>query len=438
MLAKNLVNDLLYRVKINSIQFMQIKAENLLNPYRYHLSNEAKKRLRWLYVLYYECEDNVTTAANKIGISRQWLSGIKNIFKRNNCDPRSIEPGSRAPYNTANRKRVSQETEDKILEIRDKYPWGEKKISKVLFRDYSLRASPPTVNRYLHKHHRINPKISQRNKIAWQRKIQRENKNQIQTKLRYRPPIKIKDFTPGALVEKDMKLVPKRCIVMPKNGKYHLKDYFYFQHTFCDSFTRIRAIEFSQIPSSRKAQIAWIKAKKRLPFKVACMHTDNGGENQKDFACFLEKDDIIHFYSRCASPTDNPRVERSHRTDEEEFYKQGNVCDDFKEQKAKSRKWEHVYNWVRPHQALGYLTPMEFYKLWRVNPTHAYKIVEKYQAYLKKQRIRLAKSRRMKKKEQIENLMKHIEAKLGYPIPQKQDLKVVNLNQLSVNYVHEA
>jgi len=49
---------------------MQTKAENLLNPFRHHLSESAKKRLRWLYIVYYEADNNVTRAANKIGISR--------------------------------------------------------------------------------------------------------------------------------------------------------------------------------------------------------------------------------------------------------------------------------------------------------------------------------------------------------------------------------
>ncbi len=71
MLNKKLENDLLYRVKLNSIQFMQTKAENLLNPHRYHLSEGAKKRLRWLYVRYEEGSNNVKRAANKIGSSRQ-------------------------------------------------------------------------------------------------------------------------------------------------------------------------------------------------------------------------------------------------------------------------------------------------------------------------------------------------------------------------------
>jgi transposase InsO family protein len=29
------------------------------------------------------------------------------------------------------------------------------------------------------------------------------------------------------------------------------------------------------------------------------------------------------------------------------------------------RRWEHIYNTVRPHQALRYLTPLEFLERWK-------------------------------------------------------------------------
>ena len=55
---------------------------------------------------------------------------------------------------------------------------------------------------------------------------------------------------------------------------------------------------------------------------------------------------------------------------------------------------------------------MEFYALWKKNQEKAYAITEQWQEYLRKQRIRLAKARRIKKKEQIESLMRFIDAKL--------------------------
>jgi len=66
---------------------------------------------------------------------------------------------------------------------------------------------------------------------------------------------------------------------------------------------------------------------------------------------------------------------------------------------------------------------MAFYKLWKRNPKRAYQIKDKYQAYLAKQKQRLATARRIKGKEQIENLMNFIDAKLN----QKQNLSTYKL-----------
>jgi len=71
MLNRNIEHDLIKEVKDNLIKSIQTKAEKLLNPDNYHLSVAAKTRLRWLYLLYYEKQGNVTKAANKVGISRQ-------------------------------------------------------------------------------------------------------------------------------------------------------------------------------------------------------------------------------------------------------------------------------------------------------------------------------------------------------------------------------
>lgn len=416
-------NELLYRVKINSIQLMQTIAENRLNPLRYYLSDVAKKRLRWMYVVYFEEEDNVKKAAKKIGVSREWLSKLKSKFERSNRNPRSLEPESRAPYNTEKRNRITVETEEKILEIRDEYGWGKEDISEVLKRDYELTASPSTVNRYLHKHLRIDPKISERNQKAWAEKKIRD-KEKVSLTIKYRPPKQLKDYAPGALMEKDMKLAPTKDKIPRKiDNKYHLQDYFNYQHSFLDSFTRIKFMELIEVPDSQSAGEAFEKIKQRIPFVIGSTNTDSGSENGKEFKDKLAQDEVVHFYSRTGTPTDNPRVERSHLTDEKEFYSRGNTYLPFKEQEEALKKWEYIYNHIRPHQALGLMTPMAFYKLWKENPHQAYAIKDKYQAYLTKQRQRLATARRIKRKEQIENLMNFIDAKLN----QKPNLNIYKL-----------
>lgn len=407
MLINDSNNDWLESIKINSANHMQTNAEKLLNPYNYHLSPEAKKRLRWLYILYYEQNGNVSKSAKKIGITRQWLSFLKSVFENSHRDPRSLEPMSKAPHDTSNRKRISRDVETAIIEVRDEYGWGKIKISAYLKNEKGMNVSHNTANKYLHIHKRICPKISLKNIKAWEAKKQRDQN--VVFKVKFRPPRIAKDYAPGALIEKDMKYVPK----LGRKSRFKTKDDFWYQHTSIDSFTRIRVMELTRDFESKTAALAHREAVGRLPFSVACANTDNGSENNGDFSDTLQKEGVFHFYSNTATPTDNPRVERSHLTDELEFYGRQNLYRDFEKQKEVLRKWEHTYNFLRPHQALGYLPPMKFYELWEKNPKKAFEIVEKWQAYLKKQSKRLAQARRIKKREQIEALMRFIDAKLN-------------------------
>ncbi len=48
------------------------------------------------------------------------------------------------------------------------------------------------------------------------------------------------------------------------------------------------------------------------------------------------------------------------RTDAEEFYQVTACSLEMKKLNRELRQWEQIYNTVRPHQALGYLTPQQF------------------------------------------------------------------------------
>jgi hypothetical protein len=156
-------NDNINRLKklINkSIDIMQSKAESKFNPQKYYLSDEAKKRLKWMYIIQFECENNISQAANKIGVSRQWLSKIHSTWEQSNRDSRSLKPRSRAPNNTDNRNRVKSEVKDKIVEAKKKYHWGKYKLTTILDTEYKISVSPSIINPHLNKKGLINVKIS--------------------------------------------------------------------------------------------------------------------------------------------------------------------------------------------------------------------------------------------------------------------------------------
>ncbi len=403
-------NSLINKARNAIFVDMQRMVQKALNPENHHLSPIAKKRLNWMYELYHRQNGNISKAHRKLGISRQWLSAIKNEFEQSGKDPRSLEPDSRAPHDTSKRNRISKETENLILKVRkdSRNAWGKVKIARVLQRDYGVKVHPNTANNYLRLHKLINPKISLKNSNAWKAKKEREQ-NPQSASAKWRPPKAIKDYAPGALVERDIKFIP---IPGKQLGPGLARDDFWSQHTFIDSFTRIRTLELTAGHTATDAVSRRRKIQARLPFQIASENSDNGSENSGAYHQELRDTDTFHFYSNAATPTDNPRVERSHLTDDLEFYQKGGLRNTFEEQQAAIADWEYFYDWVRPHQALAYLTPMEFYQLWKRDPEAATEITQKWQNYLAKQRKRLALSRKIKRKEEIQNLMKFIDTKL--------------------------
>ena len=394
------------RSKADKIDLMRTKYELTLNPKRHKLSEAAKQRLKWIWQLEEDYGGNVSKAAKKLKLSRQWLSTLKSLWLAGGKDPRKLEPKSRAPHDTSSRRRIPVSTKDRIVALRKKYPaWGKEKIARLMWTGHKIRVGHNTVNRYLASAKLLNVRISQKNKLAFKNKL-------LKQRIKQRPPKAVKDYKPGALVEKDMKFIVKQG-KFANTEKFKAKENFFFQHTLIDDFTRLRAIDAVPDASSKTSKQSFLKTKSRFPFSIVCINTDSGGENGKDFADCLTEKHIIHFFSRTGTPTDNPRVERSHLTDEIEFYGHGNrQHKNLKELKIAQRKWEQTYNCTRPHQALGYLTPMEFYQLWKQDPKAAYEIKDKWQGYLNRQAKRQHTARRMKKKEKIEALMEHIDSVL--------------------------
>ncbi len=98
----------------------------------------------------------------------------------------------------------------------------------------------------------------------------------------------------------------------------------------------------------------------RMPFAVKAIQVDGGSEFQAAFEEACQSKGLSLFVLPPRSPKLNAHVERAQRTHTEEFYElyDGNL--QVEPLNRALRAWEAVYDTIRPHQSLGYLTPEQF------------------------------------------------------------------------------
>ena len=131
-----------------------------------------------------------------------------------------------------------------------------------------------------------------------------------------------------------------------------------------DCFTRKRVIGLAPRLTSQQGATFLRRVVKEFPFPVAAIQSDGGSEFLGVFGLASRELKLPHYFNQPNYPQGNGRVERSFRTDEEEFYQVEELPADLGGLEAALVAWNQVYEQVRPHQALGYKTPEQFYQDW--------------------------------------------------------------------------
>lgn len=99
---------------------------------------------------------------------------------------------------------------------------------------------------------------------------------------------------------------------------------------------------------------------RRMPFPLRAIQVDGGSEFEALFEEECQRRELKLFVLPPRSPKLNGGVERAHRTHTEEFYEVTDSTFEIADLSRELLEWEGIYNTVRPHQALGYLTPLKF------------------------------------------------------------------------------
>ena len=172
---------------------------------------------------------------------------------------------------------------------------------------------------------------------------------------------KPKSTTPGELIEIGVALMKKY------KGKW------IFQFTAIDACTRWRFLKFYSEQHTLNAARFLEEVIKQAPFKVSGVKTDNGsiftnryvgaynskGLRKKHlFDRTCEVNGVIHYLIQPGKPAQNGKVERSHRTDREEFWSRISFRT-LEELEKKRQIYIDWYDNEREHLGINGLTPRE-------------------------------------------------------------------------------
>jgi putative transposase len=259
-------------------------------------------------------------------------------------DPSGLQDHSRRPLHCP--RQTPKDTEERVMQAWQQTRYGRKRLA-LLLRAQGLCLSAHTIRHVLRRHRPPQPKARRKSVYpalwAWDTE------------------------SPFALIQADVKDIRDKQALGTSHtthlARYHLPRY---QYTACDARTRIRFLAYALANNSTNGLaflifvLLWLRS--YAIDTLVTFQTDWGQEFGGD-----DPTRVAQLSARYLEPLQgqlrryplgrvgyNGRVERSHRSDDEEFYApyllQARSLQDFL---ALSSRWLYVYNTLRPHFGIG-------------------------------------------------------------------------------------
>ena len=270
---------------------------------------------------------NFSALCREFGITRK--TGYKWVERyKENAD---LSDKSRKPFTIANRTPI--ETEERIVVLRAENPgWGAKKLKEVLERQGHEIPCVKTVNNILNRYGCISAEESRKHQAFT--RFEKEHCNEMwQT-----------DF--------------KGEFRMADNNYCYALNIFDDHSRFVIKIAPALSTANKVIPAFRSAFCEY-----GMPNSVL---SDNGAQfagfrqGYTRFEKWLMNHDVLPIHGRIKHPQTQGKIERFHRTMQEELLKH-TVMENIDDANNKFQLWREKYNNIRPHEALGMKCPAEVY-----------------------------------------------------------------------------
>ena len=298
------------------------------------LSRPALARLEWL-IWYEQHGRNAQATARHYGVSPKTFWKWKKRF--NELDLSTLEECSRVPVRRRTRT-ITQQEEVRIVDLRRTYlRYGKEKLSRIYATRYGSSLSAWKVQKTIEKHRLYyHPAKNARTQAKRRRAQKKKRIAELSMKRRA-----------GFLFRID-------SIVRYWHGtrRYIL--------TAIDDTSKVAFAHMYTSHSSRAAADFLCRLHLLVNGKIENVQTDNGSEFHAEFEEACRKLHIEHYWSRVKTPKDNAGNERFNRTLQDEFVALGHMTIDPAAFNRELTEWLVEYNFNRPHQALGYSTPINF------------------------------------------------------------------------------
>lgn len=305
------------------------------------MRNEAEVKRRVEILSFWQKHGtDVTKDAFKVG--RATLYRWQKELNDKGGNIQALDPKSTAPKKRRARQ-IPPDLEEAIIRWRTKHPrLGGKKLQPLLMKE-GFVVSVPYIDRCLSDLKKLK-RIPHKVPLSWYAKSgthRERNRNKVKKQRRTKKQ--------GLEVDTIVRYIDgaKRYVL-----------------TAIDIKRRFAYARVYTSHSSSTARDFLLRVALNTPFAITELQTDNGSEFARHFhqACVGLGITHYHTYPRC--PKMNAYVERFNRTVQEEFivYHRGLLRDDLSHANDELTAWLHWYNYERPHEGLGLLSPMEYHR----------------------------------------------------------------------------